>query len=79
MLSGHVLAQRYSEVRNRQQKKLARINTYKCYKTIKLILKNVLTKSFSPVIKQANISEVVANLLKLASNGEGCSGRKKTI
>ena len=30
-------------------------------------------------MKQGNISEPVANVLKLATDGEGGSGRKKTI
>ena len=52
---------------------------FKCYKTMKLLLKNVLAESFSSVIKQLNVSKSVANILKYTSDGEFGFGRKKNL
>ena len=78
MLPDHVLHGGSTEAINGQQKYLTRTNTYKCYKTRKLLLKNVLAKSFFSLMKEVNISESVANVLKLTTDGKGGSGRKKT-
>ena len=51
MLPDHVLHGGSTEAINGQQKYLTRTNTYKCYKTRKLLLKNVLAKSFFSVMK----------------------------